>query len=402
MKSVRFNDLSKASQIFAESFVEEEPEIKSRKNLNESVDSREESKIKYARKLSENGKKSYVLSKDGRNRIAGSEEELKKLQSKGYDVELVFENGRTIDEALSDEAKANNEMIQKILNKKPSQLTAKEKKFLADNDLVRYSSTGGQYTPNIRRNGASWSNSISKGDRLVVNRGSNPKNRSAYSSLSDVDQLNLLKKRDERSRARHAASKDPDILEPWNYQGNQGPSKLQDFNKYYEYDIKNSKEYAKRAKDDIDSYIETGSMWKAGAAMRNADYSRKLKDRATKNLEYRPKFESYDKPRKRQGLNEMARDSQIRMGDRVIIRPSQTTLRGLSDVDGSLSEFRALKGKKGTIKDYTWEPGNRFDRTRGHYLITVELDDGREFNVGAGDLILTGENTIYDENGYLK
>ena len=37
MKSVRFNDLSRASQIFAESFVEEEPEIKGRKSLNESI-----------------------------------------------------------------------------------------------------------------------------------------------------------------------------------------------------------------------------------------------------------------------------------------------------------------------------------------------------------------------------
>lgn len=37
MKSVRFNDLSRASQIFAESFVEEEPEIKGRRSLNESI-----------------------------------------------------------------------------------------------------------------------------------------------------------------------------------------------------------------------------------------------------------------------------------------------------------------------------------------------------------------------------
>lgn len=212
------------------------------------------------------------------------------------EIKPVIQANESLNEALSDEAKANNEMIQRILNKKPSQLTAKEKKFLADNDLVRYDGTGGQYTPNIRKNGAPWYNSINKGDRLVTNRSSNPKNRSAYNSLNDVDQLNLLKKRDERSRARIEADKDPDILAPQNYQGIQGPSKLQDFNKNYEKDIKGSKRYAKNARDFMDSYTETGSRLKADLAKHSADISRVLKDQAKKSLEHRPKFESlFDK-----------------------------------------------------------------------------------------------------------
>ena len=141
-----------------------------------------------------------------------------------------------LDEALSDEAKANNEMIQKILNKKPSQLTAKEKKFLADNDLVRDSGTGGEYSPSIRRNGASPRNSISKGDSFINNRNGNP-----AASIDKVDQLNLLKKRGERALAHYNARKDPDILEPGYVR--RGESALQSFNRDYENDIKNSKKY---------------------------------------------------------------------------------------------------------------------------------------------------------------
>ena len=260
MKSIRFNDLSKASQIFAESFVEKEPKIKSRKNLNESIKNKP---------LKEN----YSI----------------------VDLETGERKERkATNEALSDEAKANNEMIQKILNKKPSQLTAKEKKILADNDLVRYDGEGGYYRPNIRKNGASWSSGIRKGDSFIINR-NNLDNLTA-TNIDDVDQLNLLKKRDERSRARYEADKDPDILEPQNYPGLQGKSKLQVFNKNYEKDIKGSKRYAKNARDFMDSYIETGGRFKADLARHNADASRVLKNKTKKSLEHRPKFESINEP----------------------------------------------------------------------------------------------------------
>ena len=198
----------------------------------------------------------------------------------------VIQANESLNEALSDEAKANNEMIQRILNKKPSQLTAKEKKFLADNDLVRYDGTGG-YHPNIRKNGDSWSSGIGKGDSFIINR------NNLATNIDDVDQLNLLKKRDERSRARYEADKDPDILEPQNIPGLQGKSKLQVFNKNYEKDIKGSKRYAKNARDFMDSYIETGSRLKADLAKHSANISRVLKDQAKKSLEHRPKFESF-------------------------------------------------------------------------------------------------------------
>ena len=260
MKSIRFNDLSKASQIFAESFVEKEPKIKSRKSLNEGIKNKP---------LKEN----YSI----------------------IDLETGERKERkATNEALSDEAKANNEMIQKILNKKPSQLTAKEKKFLADNDLVRYDGEGGYYRPNIRKNGASWSSGIRKGDSFIINR-NNLDNLTA-TNIDDVDQLNLLKKRDERSRARYEADRDPDILEPQNIPGLQGKSKLQVFNKNYEKDIKGSKRYAKNARDFMDSYIETGGRLKADLARHNADASRVLKDQAKKSLEHRPKFESINEP----------------------------------------------------------------------------------------------------------
>lgn len=216
---------------------------------------------------------------------------LKELIDRNEDPEVIaayiINDDDKLKEALSDEAKANNEMIQRILNKKPSQLTAKEKKFLADNDLVRYDGTGG-YHPNIRKNGDSWSSGIGKGDSFIINRNNNL----TATNIDDVDQLNLLKKRDERSRARYEADKDPDILEPQNIPRLQGKSKLQVFNKNYEKDIKGSKRYAKNARDFMDSYIETGSRLKADLARHNADVSRVLKDQAKKSLEHRPKFES--------------------------------------------------------------------------------------------------------------
>jgi len=378
MKSIRFNDLSKASQIFAESFVEKEPKIKSRKSLNESLENYEDKRQlnvviddyddprrygKYYIYYDDNQYKIVSFSSDRKGKIhraleadgLKSRKEAEELIDSGILDESIknkplkenysivdletgerfgnfnsvesamnkaqrysqqcsatcavvysgvfgdsnlkvicgYKNGkerRVTNEALSDEAKANNEMIQRILNKKPSQLTAKEKKFLADNDLVRYDGTGGYYHPNIRKNGASWSSGIGKGDSFIINRNLTATN------IDDVDQLNLLKKRDERSRARYEADRDPDILEPQNIPGLQGKSKLQVFNKNYEKDIKGSKRYAKNARDFMDSYIETGGRLKADLARHNADASRVLKDQAKKSLEHRPKFESINEP----------------------------------------------------------------------------------------------------------
>lgn len=307
MKSIRFNDLSKASQIFAESFVEKEPKIKSHKNLNESIKNKP-LKENYSIVDLETGERfgNFDSVESAMSKAQRYSQQCSATCAVVYSgvfgdsnlkVICGYKNGkerRVTNEALSDEAKANNEMIQKILNKKPSQLTTKEKKFLADNDLVRYDGEGGYYRPNIRKNGASWSSGIRKGDSFIINR-NNLDNLTA-TNIDDVDQLNLLKKRDERSRARYEADKDPDILEPQNYPGLQGKSKLQVFNKNYEKDIKGSKRYAKNARDFMDSYIETGGRFKADLAKHNADASRVLKDQAKKSLEHRPKFESINEP----------------------------------------------------------------------------------------------------------
>lgn len=191
----------------------------------------------------------------------------------------------SFNEALSDEAKANNEMIQKILNKKPSQLTAKEKQFLADNDLVRQGGPGN--APSIGKSGAPYYNSIGKGDKSIINHGLGKSNKSTFADINSVDQLNYLKKRQDRWKA-HNDRTNNDILEP---DGRFGwGSKLQDFNKFYAHDIEASKKSAQDAKDYIDSYIERGGDWKVDFAKHSADDSRKLKDRAKKSLEYRPRF----------------------------------------------------------------------------------------------------------------
>lgn len=189
-----------------------------------------------------------------------------------------------LDEALSDEAKANNEMIQRILNKKPSQLTAEEKKFLADNDLVRKNGKGGYYHPYIKKNGAPSYNGISKGNRIYTGHDQNGR---IYANIDDVDQLNLLKKRDERSRARREASKDPDILEPL---GRGGDSILQHFNGKYQGNIAAARNYADRAKQYKDMYDETGNSYYQLAANHYKGYNRVLRDQAKKDLKNRPKF----------------------------------------------------------------------------------------------------------------
>lgn len=191
-----------------------------------------------------------------------------------------------LDEALSDEAKANNEMIQRILSKSPSQLTAQEKKFLADNNLVR---TGGKgQTPSIGKYGAPYWNTISKGDRSVTNRGNwASKSKSTFADINNVDQLNLLKKRQDRWGA-HNDRTNNDILEPVGRFG--WGSNLSEFNRRYQNNIANARDWADRAKQYKDLYNQTGNSYYQQAANRYAGYNRVLRDQAKKSLENRPKF----------------------------------------------------------------------------------------------------------------
>lgn len=197
---------------------------------------------------------------------------------------------RSINEALSDEAKANNEMIQKILNKRPSQLTAKEKKFLTDNDLVRFANTGS--TPSVGKSGSGLNARIYKGADFVTHHNSYSERPYARRNINDVDQLNLLKKRKDRSDKlvnRINAKDELDILEPITRRGD---SLLQDFNQTYQYNIKKSNDYADATKRDLDSYAKTGDREYANSAQHYADVSRMFRRHAKDSLEYRPKFES--------------------------------------------------------------------------------------------------------------
>lgn len=148
-----------------------------------------------------------------------------------------------------------------------------------------------------------------------------------------------------------------------------------------------------------------------GAAEEDSKKYKKRFEDATKEPEDAPLFGAKEQPKpdeveepkvelKESKLKEMARDSQVNYGDRVIIRPSQTTLRGLMN-DEERAEFKALRGERGTITKLQWMPGGRWEHTRGQYLITVKLDNGKEYDVGAGDLILTGDNVnrpVYQES----
>lgn len=90
-----------------------------------------------------------------------------------------------LDEALSDEAKSNNEMIDKILSKSPSKLTKAEKEFLTKNGLTRHNDN---YDPAIQKGNA------------ILYKGQDSGIAKSYKNKDKVDKLDYLNKRDERSR----------------------------------------------------------------------------------------------------------------------------------------------------------------------------------------------------------
>lgn len=88
-----------------------------------------------------------------------------------------------LDEALSDEVKANNEMMDKILSKSPSKLTKAEKEFLDKNGLKR-TTVGSDAI--LQKGNAS----LLKGQQISR----------SHKDKDKVDKLDYLNKRDERSR----------------------------------------------------------------------------------------------------------------------------------------------------------------------------------------------------------
>lgn len=56
----------------------------------------QEYKIDYARKLSENGVTTYIMVNGDKARIAGSEDRRNELEARGYEIDMVFVNGKWV------------------------------------------------------------------------------------------------------------------------------------------------------------------------------------------------------------------------------------------------------------------------------------------------------------------
>ena len=101
--------------------------------------------------------------------------------------------------------------------------------------------------------------------------------------------------------------------------------------------------------------------------------------------------------RKPKGKVNEARDSEVHRGQEVQINLSKKSLKELQAdlTPDEYNEIVATNGKTGKITSLSWQPGNRFDHTRGKYLVSVKVGD-KEFWYTAGDLKIIGDEVTED------